>query len=586
MKKFLIAGSSLATVSMAGFAGAVDVTLGGSIDMGVEFGLGKDNGNLMLGSAYNQISLSLSAAGTTDGGLRFGGSFTIGTEAEIEFKPYTSPDGAKYLAQKTNNDRTNILGHAYNVSGGGAVDVADIVSVKINSDWIGVNSDAIQNILPIETSFKSHNICKLAGRYGGGGGGFFPIHGSKLTDDPEIFDGQRTWALSIGSLPTFFASAQPGKYLPAGRAVYGIMGPRITAYSTKNSNNNGSNTSVTLKTTPTPWNNASQPYLTVKNGLGQNIRVKYKPVAAQAVTLRAVAGTGSSGVYAGYYPGVAKVSVGPFVTDDRGTADATDAVAYVGPFMALKMASSTTKMAVGAVCLTGVEESSTAFYMDNASKVTTVSGASIYIEGGFGKLSLQSSDYTGGVSAIAGAGDQADIEADGWVIAAEGYGLMGANPFIAMDLSKGDSLGDIEVITGGTFDLGGLSAAFDVALDNPTDLLGISSWDLGATYAMGDLALGFATDSSNDWGLSASMAVAGFGVNAVFGSSSAGDHQKSGITYSVSATTALNGYSLAIGFDQGLQPTIGVDYDLGGLNLYANYDAADEGGSVGATLSF
>ena len=85
MKKFLIAGSSLAAVAAAGSAGAVDVTLGGSIDMGIDFGLGKDNGNLVLGSAYNEISLSLSAAGTTDGGLMFGGSFTLGTVAEIEF---------------------------------------------------------------------------------------------------------------------------------------------------------------------------------------------------------------------------------------------------------------------------------------------------------------------------------------------------------------------------------------------------------------------------------------------------------------------------------------------------------------------
>ncbi len=34
MKKFLIAGSSLAAVAAAGSAGAVDVTLGGSIELG------------------------------------------------------------------------------------------------------------------------------------------------------------------------------------------------------------------------------------------------------------------------------------------------------------------------------------------------------------------------------------------------------------------------------------------------------------------------------------------------------------------------------------------------------------------------
>jgi hypothetical protein len=264
----------------------------------------------------------------------------------------------------------------------------------------------------------------------------------------------------------------------------------------------------------------------------------------------------------------------------------TNAEVFIGPFMAVKMASSDTKMVVGAACLEGQEDSETAFYMDNVSKVMAASDASIYIEGGFGKLTLQSSDYTGGVSAIAGAGDQADIDADGMVVVAQGYGLLGASPFLAMDLNKGDSLGNLEIITGGTFDLGGLSAAFDVALDNPSDVFGISAWDLGGSYAMGDLALGFATDSSSSWGLSAAMDIAGLGVSTTFGSSSPGDHKKTGITYSVGVTAELSGYNLAVGFDQDLQPTVGVDYDLGGLKLYGKYDAGDEGGSVGAMLSF
>ena len=88
MKKFLIAGSSLAAVAAAGSAGAVDVTLGGSIDMGVEFGVGKNKGSLGIGEAYNTISLSLAAAGTTDAGMRYGGSFTLATAAEIELNAY------------------------------------------------------------------------------------------------------------------------------------------------------------------------------------------------------------------------------------------------------------------------------------------------------------------------------------------------------------------------------------------------------------------------------------------------------------------------------------------------------------------
>ncbi|MDA9175498.1 hypothetical protein N9O95_00245, partial [Alphaproteobacteria bacterium] len=78
MKKFLIAGSSLAAVAAAGSAGAVDVTLGGSINMGVEFGLGKAANDLAFSTAYNEVSLSINAAHTTDGGLSFGGGFTMG----------------------------------------------------------------------------------------------------------------------------------------------------------------------------------------------------------------------------------------------------------------------------------------------------------------------------------------------------------------------------------------------------------------------------------------------------------------------------------------------------------------------------
>ena len=159
------------------------------------------------------------------------------------------------------------------------------------------------------------------------------------------------------------------------------------------------------------------------------------------------------------------------------------------------MASSETKMVVGAACLTGNDSSATAFYLDNADNVLTVSDASIYIEGGFGRLTLQSGDYAGGVSAIAGAGDVADIDADGLVVVAQGLGLMGANPYLAMDLAAGDSLSDLEVITGGTMDLGGVSAGFDMVLGNGDDLLSISAWDLGMAYDMGDLSLGFATDS-------------------------------------------------------------------------------------------
>ncbi|MGB1082218.1 MAG: porin, partial [Alphaproteobacteria bacterium] len=130
MKKFLIAGSSLAAVAAAGSAGAVDVTLGGSIDMGVKYGVGKDTtSGFGIGDNYQSISISVAAAGTTDAGLKFGGSFSISTADELAFNPYNptpgtenSPNTMKYAMKLVNSEADVALrGVGYNVSGGAPV---------------------------------------------------------------------------------------------------------------------------------------------------------------------------------------------------------------------------------------------------------------------------------------------------------------------------------------------------------------------------------------------------------------------------------------------------------------------------------
>ena len=551
MKKFLIAGSSLAAVAAAGSAGAVDVTLGGSIDMGVEFGLGKNASNLAFSSAFNEVNLSIKAAHTTDGGLMFGGAFSLGTTASIEFDPYADAAGDKFLAKRTLDGRTDITANLWNVSGGGAVEGAQVVSVKINSSWLGIDKGQEELTLAVP-DFNAGNICKLAGR-------------GSFTTTLDSGDGDAAWALMVPNEAGTRADVVIGNnssyaladnvrsidgYLPAGQMAY-----------IANSDDDESFSGT--------WNVA------YSSGQGNKIRVQLKTeLSVSSQTL----GTTISNyiMHDGFNVDL----------DGTGGFEVPSAQMFVGPFMEVMMASSETKMVVGAACLEGNEASKTAFFLDNASDVMTVSDASVYIEGGFGKLTLQTGSYAGGVTSIAGAGDVADINAGGLVVITQGVGLFGANPYLAVDLAKGDSLGALEVITGGIIDMGDLYAAVDVALDNPSDVFGISAWDLGLAYDMGDLSLGFATDSSSDWGLSASMAIAGFGVKTVFGSSSSGDHTKSGITYSVRASTALNGFKLALGFDQDLEPTVGVSYDLGGLVLSAGYDAGDEGGSLGAKLSF
>ena len=535
MKKFLIAGSSPAAVAAAGSAGAVDVTLGGSIDMGVEFGVGKNKGSLAVGEAYNTISLSLAAAGTTDAGMRYGGSFTLATADELEFSAYDNGDDTdnKRLIKMTVAGATDLEAAAYNVSGGQMIASTKIVGVKINSDWMSVGGTETNYTLGAGMGVDAANVCKVAGIGG-------DLQADGFVDGISPFDAEYARLNVAGNASTTgneIASADG--YLPAGKLTQGT---------------------ITVSAMGASWAGA----------------------ALTPAAIEAVAG-GVDNLPLHTEDGAALMVGGDRVT-------ALDADVFIGPFMEVKLQSSSTKMVVGAVCVEGIDASATNYFMNNASKVVTASDASIFIEGGFGKLTLQTGDYAGGVSAIGDAGNEADLDVEGLAVIVEGVGLLGANPFIAIDLAPTtddalNSLDNLEIITGGTIDMGGLSVAVDVAL-NSDDVVDIVGWDLGMDYAMGDMAVSFAYDSENDWGMSASMGVAGFAVDATIYNSDAGDHEKSGLFYSVGASTSLNGFGLSLGVDQDMQPTVGLSKSMGGLSVYAGYDAADEGGKVGATLSF
>ena len=525
MKKFLIAGSSLATVAAAGSAGAVDITLGGSIDMGVEFGVGKEKNTMSIGDAYNSISLSIAAAGTTDAGMKYGASFSMATSAELSLDAYDTNGteaGGKHLVEMTVEGATDIEAAAYNVSGGKMIDAAEIVGVKINSDWMSVGDTQKDYELAV-SSMDANNICKLAG-----------IVDEFTFDKPNEGKGF-VWANAAGTRGE------------GTRHIYVATGEYLAAQQLS------------------------------PDGSRANIAIT---AGVQ------VSGTSVSGEFLSYKV----LGIEGMMNGDDAQSELLADEVYMGPFMSVKMQSSSTKMVVGAVCVEGVDNSATNYFMDVASKVLTASDATVFIEGGFGKITVQTGDYAGGVSAIGDAGDAADLDVEGLAVIVEGVGLLGANPFLAVDLAPttadgASNLTNLEILTGGTIDLGGLSAAVDVSLLS-TDVLNIGSWDLGLDYTMGDMAVAFAYDSTNAWGMSASMDVAGFGVDATIYNKAADAHEKNGLFYSLAASTSLNGVGLSLGVDQDLQPTLSLSKSMGGLSLYAGYDAADQGGAVGATLSF
>ena len=546
MKFHLFAGSCLAGVSAANISNAVDITLGGSIDMGIEFGVSKNSGALTFAEAHNGFTLSFDLSGTTDMGMKYGGSFSLGTTASIEFNPYVSGD-KKYLGKATAEGANDIVGNAYNVSGGAAIASSHIVAVKINSSWRSVGHVRSDYLIELSPSFVSSNICKVAGR-----------------------------AVSVGS-----SSIVAGNYGPSTAPQY--ANSVASGYLAVGQVVQSTTTSVPAAVGAVPGVNAGQASVAATVGFettkGAVVAIT-KPIAAIAAS--AFSNPGSTNITRYAYQDKGSVDFdgsggdGPTVTSAR---------IYAGPFMEVKMASSTTKLVVGAACVEGLNTSDAAFYLDNVSKVMTATDASIFVEGGFGRLTLQSGDYSGGVTSIAGAGDQADIKADGLVVIGESVGLLGANPYVAVDLAPSSSLGELELVTGASVNMGNLVAAFDLKVGSD-DLIALDTWDLGMDYSMGGLAVGFAADSNNDWGLSASMAAGGFAVDAEFGATGNEDHTKSGIVYSIVGATSLNGFGISLGLDQDLKTSFAVSYGLGNLNLYAGYDVGDEGGAVGATLSF
>ena len=616
MKRILIAGTSLSAVVVAGAAGAVDITLGGSIDMGVEYGIGKDKGSLAIGSAFNKVTLSIAAAGTTDAGLKYGGSFGLATAAELKFDYYDTNGtvaGGKHQNKITVKNYTDLKAAAYNVSGGQKLDADSIVAVKINSEWKSVsNNTRTLYGHPLNSSgINSSNICKVAGRvqgrvhdgvYGAKGGlrskdgrlgwGGPPTRNPVAVNPKD--DGQ--WPVATAYTPAWvthrFAVTRatpknekvadvitpsnfpktPGDgYLPAGRLDFWGYKEGIPVLH----DNAAWNIALTAATSDMNSNK-----IVVHRQYSDNIGGKGEAGPIDGGRLPEKGDAVPVDKFQVLY-GVEEIS-----DDNWAPKVVKSAQVFAGPFMSVKLRSSSTKMVIGAVCVTGKETSETAFYMDNVSKVVTASDASIYIEGGFGKLTLQTGDYAGAVSKIGDAGDQADIGADGLVAIVSGVGLLGANPYVAVDLAPESSLNSLEVLTGGTIDMGGLTAAVDIELDNADGVIGIGSWDLGLGYSMGDADVDFVIDSANAWGMKASMAVAGFGVDATIYNKATAAHKKNGLFYSVSASTDLNGFGLSLGVDQDMKPTVGLSYDVGSMNIYAGYDAADKGGKVGAKLSF
>jgi hypothetical protein len=528
MKKFLIAGSSLAAVAAAGSAGAIDVTLGGSIDMGWKYGVGKGsdamNGfGIVPGSQFQAVTMNLGIAGTTaDGGIKFGGAVTLSTADELKLNPYKVDRLGNALASKPllklkNEEATKKLaGKAYNVSGGAAVNAGSIVSVKINSAWhaprSAVTGYEMKNLFGLA---NDNDVCKIAGMAASAGGGVV----TRAVSGNAAAGAKQTLAVV------------DAHYLPAGLLTKGA--PALTAAD-------------------------------------------------------AAAGGGIAAVIADADAN----DVGTVNDADRYADDATKI--YAGPFMEVKMTSSSTKMVVGAVCVEkAFTASSTKAYLDVASRIVHVSDASVYIEGGFGRLTLQTGGYAGKVTKIGGAGDQAGVASEageapkGVVAVLDSVSFMGVSGYGAVDLGTVNINQRPTYLFGTSVDLLGLSVA--VEMEDTQGVTGyIDEWDASTTYDLNGMSVGIATDSNNDWAMSLGYELLGFSMTSVVENKTKGKSTKSGLNIDTSFATSLNGVTVAVALDEHLNWGISASYSIGseGLSLYANYSDEDGGGKMGAKMSF
>ena len=157
-------------------------------------------------------------------------------------------------------------------------------------------------------------------------------------------------------------------------------------------------------------------------------------------------------------------------------------------------------MVIG-VCVThAANASETKIHMDVASRVMHVSDASIYIEGGYGKLSLSTGAYGGSVSGIGSAGDQ--VKVDGAVNATlSSVSFLGFSGHGAVAVDSINLAGRPNYAFGTSTNLLGLTTVAEMEDEQGTTGY-IDKWDAATSYDLNGMSVGIATDSNKDWAMS------------------------------------------------------------------------------------
>lgn len=514
LKYFLVGGSILSPFLGAQTASAWDITLGGELNFGMDYGLNADKA-LQVFESHADIRLELKGAKTLDSGLRYGFDLSLGHSEELKFIPYVSGTGSeqvKYMVRLSADAPRDIKGVAYATSGGAKVSSNQIVGVKINSAWHTVADEKIGKYSLELDQLTASNFCKLAGK---------GTAGSYLGD--RYFD--QTLTLGDGYFPV--QQVLSGSFFLTAQGLDAAAPPSTGAYQAPAA-------AVHVYNVP------GDDYFTVGN-LSQDSRTV----------------DGDQQVY-GY--------------------NVTNAVVFMGPFLEVALRSSTTKLAVGAVCVEREFSSATHFHFNHVTPVLTASDAKIFVEGGFGRLDFQLNDHSGHVTPVMTAGDAADLKVDGLGLIAtlpEAYGVQGA-----LGLDLGDAK---ERLVSATVGFGNYDIAGDILWGDGS---GAVSWDIGLDYDHESYSTNLAFDSDGDFGMAANWSRFGVDFGAVWLWESVKPNEKTGVQYAITAGTTLNGIGMAAAYDNQGDIALGLDIEIGAATAYASYSSLNHSGVVGMKLEF
>lgn len=561
------------------------VTLGGDLGFSSVVGLSK-GGEAFDYTTFANIELDLE--NSTDSGLVFGGKLTLNAldQLKLSLFDYTDPNGVEEhrLIRKTVAGPTDINAQIYGAFGGMPLSDDDIVAVKINSDWmtLGGTRSAVERPAP---PLMAENICMLAGRMANqmvGRAATFentPAQVAAVNFRTAVGNG-----LQRGSKEDIFvanAVGESGHFAPAGqflarREIWAVTGITTTATigkpSAVNSLTNPFGARISLNTGDGGFGSVAAVYQTRFEA------VKITPNMVDATDLPAEVwhSTASKAATVLFSPGADELS-GELVNN---------AQVFVGPFAEIRTIGNSEKLVIGAACLTQSPfEADSNAYMQPVSKLLNFSGASVFIEGGFGSLTVSTEDHAGLISADGPWADIVSVAADNGVVLSGELSVMGLSAAVAA-VPRFQTRA-LNTIAGAKFDFGGVSLGADVLLD--ADIAGVlDAWQLEAVIAplpASRIAMGL--DSENDWWLEAELAGPQFSAQGQIGVlEDALDSQP--VYWIAKGELDLSIGTLSAEYDQLGALTIGLTQDVAGAEIWAKIESIGQEVNLrfGSTLPF